>query len=203
VRAPVTFVYDGSNYWATVWENAFWNGRIQTVYDLPQTDVPGPMPQQPLSLLRNGDLRLADGSPAPAQLAVGTTSFTYRGTPIATTPLAGGDRQGLILWRLDEPFRLSTIVTGVEPYGQLQPTATLHVYGCASGSFHAVLLVKQKQTIRVALDGRLARTATFAQPGVAHIDVPVSASAAGENRICVFKVSSNGLLAETQFEFDR
>jgi hypothetical protein len=203
VRAPVAFVYDGSDYWATVWENEFWNTRIQTVYDLPQTNVSGPMPQQQLSVLTNGDLRLGDGSPARARFAVGTTSFTYRGTPIATTPLTGGDRQGLILWRLEQPFRLSTIVTGLEPYGQLLPTASLHVYGCASGSFHAVLLVKQQETIRVTLDGRLVRTAAFAQPGVAHVDVPVPASAAGENRICVFKVSSDGLLAATQFEFDR
>jgi hypothetical protein len=159
-------------------------------------------------VLPDGDLLHPDGSPVYARFAVGTTWFAYVGHPIAQSPQLHADREGLVLWRLTPPLRLSTITTGVEAYGQLEPVAALHVYGCREGVFRIVLLVKQAQTIRLVLDGRLVRRAVFIQPTIWRIQVPIPATSARASRtqtsgICLLKVETGGLTDATTFDFDR
>jgi hypothetical protein len=199
--APVAYVYDGQAYWNAVWENLFWNRRIRSVYDLPGATVPGPLPQQALQVLPDGELR-PDGKASQARFAVIPVNYTLVGEQVASAPQLGTDRQGLGLWNVEPPLRLSTITTGLLPNGDVDYQAALRVYGCRSGSFDLVFLVKEPQTVRVFLDGRLARKAGFGSPTTWRLKLPV-APVARSSRICTMKVLPGGLLGTTRFAFDR
>jgi hypothetical protein len=198
---PVAYVYDGQSYWNAVWENLFWNRRIRWVYDLPGPQVPGPLPQQALEVSPDGRLE-PDGTVSPARFAVIPVNYTLVGEQVASAPQVGTDRQGLGLWRLEQPLRLSTITTGLLPNGDVDYQAALRVYGCRSGTFDLVFLVKEPQTVRVFLDGRLARRTTFAAATTWRLRLPVAA-AVGTSRICTMRVLPGGLLGTTRFAFER
>jgi hypothetical protein len=197
---PVAYVYDGQAYWNAVWENLFWNRRLEWVYDLPGTLVPGPLPQSTLGVEPDGELR-PDGETAPARYAVVPASFALRGERIAEAPQFGTDRQGLALWRIEPPLRLSTITSGLFPNGDVDRVAALTAYDCDRGTFDAVLLVKEPQTVRVFLDGKPVRAETFSASETWDLQVPVGGT--GGKRTCKLKIVSNGLLGTTRFEFVR
>jgi hypothetical protein len=201
VDAPVAYVYDGQAYWQAAWENAFWNRRIRWVYDLPGPAVPGPLPQHPLRVRPDGELR-PDGLVSPARYAVIPLEYALVGTRIASAPQLGTDRPGLGLWRLEPPLRLSTITSGLLPNGDVDGRAALAAYGCRTGAFRLVLLVKEPQTVRVFMDGRPARTRTFRVPAVWRLTLAVSPGR-GAERICRLAVGSDGLLGTTRFAFVR
>ncbi len=197
---PVAYVYDGQAYWNAVWENAFWNRRIEWVYDLPGTAVPGPLPQALLEVAPDGELR-PGGAASPARYAVAPLQYAFRGERIADAPQFGTDRQGLGLWRLEQPLRLSTVTSGLFENGDVDREATLTAYGCDAGTFDAVLLVKEPQTVRVFLDGRLVARQAFETPTTWHPSVPVVAGSA--DRVCKLRVVPGALLGTTRFAFDR
>jgi hypothetical protein len=199
---PVAYVYDGQVWWNAVWENVFWNRRIQWVYDLPGVRVPGPLPQESLDVLSTGELRpLGNGSSA--RFAVAPVNYAFVGEQVASAPQFGTDRQGLGLWKIDPPLRLSTITTGLLPNGDVDRIAVLNVYGCRSGVFDVVVLVKQAQTIRIEIDGRPAQRIEFATPTSSHLQYPIHVSAHGSDRICRLRLRPGGLLGTTRFAFDR
>jgi hypothetical protein len=198
---PVAYVYDGQSYWNAVWENVFWNRRIRWVYDLPGPVVPGPLPQQPLQVLPNGELK-PGGAVSPARFAVIPFNYALVGDRVASAPQTGTDRQGLALWKLDRPLRVSTITSGLLPNGDVDYQAALSVYGCRSGTFDLVFLVKEPQTVRVFLDGRLARRATFGSATTWHLQLTVP-PVAGTGRICRMRVLAGALLGTTRFAFAR
>jgi hypothetical protein len=200
--APVAYVYDGQAWWNAVWENVFWNRRITWVYDLPGHRVPGPLPQQPLEVLPTGELR-PNGVRSPARFAVVPVNYALVGEQVASAPQFGTDRQGLGLWKIDLPLRLSTITTGLFPNGDVDRVAVLNVYGCRSGAFDLVMLVKQPQTARVVLDGRIIRRRVFTSATTWRLRLPVGATSLGSRRICRVKVIPSGLLGTTRFAFDR
>jgi hypothetical protein len=205
---PVAYIYDGENYWNAVWETIFWNRRIQLVYDLPNDLVPGPLPQQRLVILPSGVLRPEGGSPPQPPFAVVPQNYTLTGEPLANAPQVGTDRQGLELWRIDPPLRISTVTFGLLPGGDINPAiglaeAGLITYGCSSGSFKLALFVKEPETIRVFLDDRLIRQATFRTTTTWYLTIPIHATPAGTNRICVLKVRPTGLTGTNPFEFQR
>jgi hypothetical protein len=197
----VAYVYDGQSYWNAVWENVFWNRGIRWVYDLPGPNVPGPLPQRALQVLPDGELR-PDGEASPARYAVIPVNYALVGEQVASAPQMGTDRQGLALWKLEQPLRLSTITSGLLPNGDVDYQAALSVYGCRTGAFDAVFLVKQPQTVRVFLDGRVARRRTFAAATTWRLVLPVR-HASTASRICTMKVVPAGLLGTTKFAFDR
>jgi hypothetical protein len=201
VDGPVAYVYDGQAYWQAAWENVFWNRRISWVYDLPGPTVPGPLPQQLLAVRPDGELRL-DGRSSTARYAVIPLEYALVGTRVASAPQLGTDRPGLGLWRLAPPLRLSTITSGLLPNGDVDGRAALAAYGCRTGAFELVLLVKEPQTVRVFLDGRLARSRTFRVPAVWRLRLAVPPSR-GAARICRLGVGSDGLLGTTRFAFAR
>jgi hypothetical protein len=194
---PTAYIYDGQAYWNAVWANLFWNRRVEWVYDLPGTLVPGPLPQAPLDVSPDGELRPA-GTTSPARFAVVPLHIALRGERVAEAPQSGTDRPGLALWRLEEPLRVSTITSGLFPNGDVDREATLMTYDCGGGTFVATLLVKEPQTVRVFLDGRQAYAETFAGPTTKELTIPASADG-----ICKLKVTSNGLLAATRLGFER
>ena len=97
---------------------------------------------------------------------------------------------------------------GLLPGGDINPAAGvaeagLITYGCNSGSFKLALFVKEPETIRVFLDDRLVRQATFRATTTWYLTIPVHATAAGTNRVCVLKVRPSGLTGTNRFEFQR
>jgi hypothetical protein len=199
---PVAYIYDGQVWWNAVWENVFWNRRIRWVYDLPGDRVPGPLPQEEVDVLPTGELRPL-GVSSSARFAVAPVNYTLIGAEVGSSPQFGTDRQGLGLWKSVPPLRLSTITTGLLPNGDVDRVAVLNVYGCRSGVFDLVMLVKQPQSVRVVLDGRLARRAAFTSPTTWHLTLTISPTAVGSNRICRLRVLPSGLLGTTRFAFNR
>ncbi len=199
---PVAYIYDGQVWWNAVWENVFWNRRIRWVYDLPGDQVPGPLPQEAVDVLPTGELR-PFGAGSSAGFAVAPVNYTLIGAEVGSSPQFGTDRQGLGLWKIVPPLRLSTITTGLLPNGDVDRVAVLNVYGCRAGEFDLVMLVKQPQSVRVVLDGRLARRVVFPSATTWHLTLTVNPTAAGSNRICRLRVLPSGLLGTTRFAFDR
>jgi hypothetical protein len=197
---PTAYVYDGQAYWNAVWENLFWNRRIRSVYDLPGTRVPGPLPQTTLVIGPGGEL-LPDGKSSDAAFAVVPLHIALRGEKVAESPQVGTDRRGLGVWRLDRPLRLDTITSGLFENGDVDREASLTAYDCRAGTFVADLLVKEPQTVSVFLNGRLVRRTEFPSATTSHVRVPARAENA--RRTCKLLVSSDGLLGTTRFGFDR
>jgi hypothetical protein len=195
------YVYDGRPYWNAVWENVFWNRRIRWIYDLPGAAVPGPLPQEPVRVLRDGELR-PDGGVSPARFAVIPLSYTLVGQQIASAPQIGTDLGGLALWRLDRPLRLATITTGLLPNGDVSYNAVLRVYACRGGSFDAVFLIKEPQRVRVFLDGRLVRSRSFPKTTTWRLRLRTPLARSGSN-ICTINVVPTGLLGTTRFTYIR
>jgi hypothetical protein len=197
---PAAYVYDGQAYWNAVWENLFWNRRLRWVYDLPGTQVPGPLPQATLEVRPDGELR-PGGDASPAAFAVVPLHIALRGEKVGEARQLGTDRQGLGLWRLDRPLRLDTITSGLFENGDVDREATLTAYDCRAGTFDAELLVKAPQTVSVFLDGRLVQRRSF--PAATTHAVHVAVPPARAPRICKLRIVSDGLLGTTRFAFDR
>lgn len=129
VRAdgPTAYVFIGEQNWPVVWENVFWNRRVRRVYHVAGTSVPGGMPQAQIAPRDDGLLLTADGRPARGRYAVAQYPLAFVGHAIATA----GD--GLVLWRLEPPFRLSVWTQRVA--GHVRVLA----YGCRGGSLRLKL----------------------------------------------------------------
>ncbi|MDX6509935.1 MAG: hypothetical protein QOG81_1687 [Gaiellaceae bacterium] len=129
VRAdgPAAYVYIGEQNWPVVWENVFWNRRVRHVYDVEGTSIPGGMPQEQIAPRDDGLLLTAGGRPARGRYVVAQYPLAFVGQAIASA----GD--GLVLWRLDPPFRLSVWTQRVA--GHVRVLA----YGCRGGSLRLKL----------------------------------------------------------------
>jgi hypothetical protein len=191
---PVAYVYDGQGAWNAVWQSIFWNRKIHTVYDLPGDRVPGPLPQTPLTVRPDGVLVTPDGKPVSTPFALATYNYGLDGQVVANRDQQNTDRLGVNLWQTTTPLRLTTVVSGLEQYGDLDAVAgaTMHVYGCRAGKFSLVLLVKTPQHDRIYLDGKLVRNANFQQTQTWYVDIPVKPTREGSNRICVLTVKPGG-----------
>jgi hypothetical protein len=199
----VAYVYDGQGYWNVPWETIFWNRRIDRVYDLPGTAVRGPLPQRQVYVSPDGEL-IPEGDAAPApRYAIVPVNFTLYGRRVASARQIGTDRQGLGLWKLDPPLRLSTITSGLRPNGEIDGVGALRVFGCNLGTFVAKLTAKEPQIVRVVLDGNVVRTRRFSAPATWHVRVPIRPTAAGAGRVCEFEVFAGGLLGTARFAFHR
>jgi hypothetical protein len=199
---PVAYVFAGGGFWNGVWQQAFWNEKLQRVYALPGTRVDGPMPQRSVTKIADdGSLVLDDGTRASERYVVAPTEVTFFGTPLASVQQVDIDSRGLTLWRVDPPLRVSTIMTSVKPNGDLVGPAQLLVYGCRGGNLRLTLLTKASTLLHVLLDHRVVRTARFAQDEVWRGLIPAPASS--RPRICEFEVASDSLAGTTQFQFER
>ncbi len=79
VSSDVAYVYNGDlAAWTVVWEQRFWNPRIDRVVSIIPHFVPGPIPQRRIALPRDGRL------PIDERYAVANDHVQFEGSPIAT-----------------------------------------------------------------------------------------------------------------------
>jgi hypothetical protein len=196
------FLYGGETYWNGVWQNVFWNERLRRVYDLPETEVPGPLPQTTLTPEPNGVLRRPDGRAVDdSRFVVATAEHTFVGEPVRTLVQQGIDSRGWTLWRIDDPLRLSTELTGVKPNGDILEPAKLVVYDCRGGRVLLTLLPKSSPIVRVLVNGRLVRTLEFHGEPSWSGRFPFRSSR--DPRVCTFELQPSGLLGSTVFLYER
>ncbi len=202
VGNDTAYLYGGEAYWNGVWQNVFWNERLRRVYDLPETEVPGPLPQTTVSPGPGGLLRRADGRPVDdLPYVVATAEHTFVGEPVRTLAQQGIDSRGWTLWRVEKPLRLATEMSGVKPNGDILEPAKLVVYDCRGGRLLLTLLPKSSPIVRVLVNGRLVRTLEFHGEPSWSGRFPVPRSSVP--RVCTFELQPSGLLGSTVFFFER
>jgi hypothetical protein len=193
-RGPVTEVYGGEGSWSTVWQERFWNRRIDRVVTLGGTPVPGPMKQTMATLGVRGELPTHDG------YAVAPDRFVFSGTRVAHLTQAISDVTGLTLWRLAEPPRMSTITGGVQPNGDITHPATVSVYDCRGGELELTLIPKATSRLRIRLDGSDVVDEPISGESWTRV-IPVPATA--KPRLCTFTIYPQPLLGSTRIVFSR
>jgi hypothetical protein len=194
-RGEVAYLYDGEEFWNVVWQERFWNPRIDQVYSIRPTSVAGPMPQTPVSVGPSGRLPLHE------RYVVASDRHTFVGTPLAHLAQQGLDVSGLTLWQLDGTPRLSTIEAGIKPNGDLYGPATVTVYDCRRGQLMLTLLPKATKVLRILLNGRLVLRRTIGGLSVWQGSVPVAPTRHGGR--CTFTIVGQQLLGSTRIAFLR
>jgi hypothetical protein len=190
---PVAYLFSG-DAWNVVWQQRFWNHRIDEVGSLSPSLVPGPMAQTRIVVPPTGRL------PVRARLVVTTGDVTLVGSTVAHQSL-GPDSSGLTLWRLDGPATLSTITYGVKPNGDMLGEGDLTAYDCRGGQLQLTLLPKSTDLLEIDLNGRrvLRRQIAGAPSWHGTIAVPV----AQQSQICQFRIIGGALLGSTVLDFTR
>ena len=195
--APIAFLTGGEALWTAVYETAFWNRHLRSVYTLPGFGVPGPLPQEPVGPQTGGRMVFADGRPAPARYVIASNTLTLFGKKLAAPAKAK-----LVLWRVRPPFRLSTWVTGisivatsVDPRGDLSvgggmaSDAKLVVYAC-SGALKLKLVGHARPTlVRIRRNGSLVRRGRIRPYAALYATIP--AVRRGTGAACDLEVVSN------------
>jgi Dolichyl-phosphate-mannose-protein mannosyltransferase len=194
-RGNVAYLYDGEAFWNVVWQERFWNPRIDHVYSIRPTDVAGPMPQTPITVGPAGRLPLHE------RYIVASDPHTFVGTAVAHLAQQGLDVSGLTLWRLNGRPRLSTIEAGLQPNGDMDGPATVDVYDCKRGRLELTLLPKQTNVLRILLDGRLVLRQAIGGLGVWHGTIPVPTTRQAPR--CTFTIVGQQLLGSTRIDFVR
>jgi hypothetical protein len=199
----VGYLYDGELYWNAVWEHLFWNREIVAVYDFPGAKVPGPLPQAPLAVGEDGSL-LVDERPVSTRYLIGSTSITFFGERIAETRQEGTTQTGLVLWRPEQPARISTQTAGVRANGDIYGEATITAWDCREGTFELTIVNKGATRLEIKRDGEVEQETALAPDQTFSADIPASAPEQPRSGgTCVFQVSSDGLLGSTRFRFRR
>ena len=191
----VAYVYGGEAFWSVVWQERFWNRRIDRVLTLGPARVPGPMPQTAVTVRPDGRLPMRE------PYVVAPDRFSFIGSPVAHLAQTGLDVSGLTLWRLDGAPRVSTIEHNVQPNGDMSYPATVTVYDCRPGGrLELTLLPKSTSTLRVVLNGRLALDEPMTGDAWnATVVVPPSHHAG----VCTFTIVPQSLLGSTKIDFVR
>ncbi len=194
-HGDVGYVYGGSQFWNVVWQERFWNRRIDVIYAIEPNVVAGPIEQTGIRVRRGGRLSIAQ----PYVVAADRLSFV--GAPVAHLAQEGLDVSGLTLWRLQRPARVSTAVSGVQPNGDMTSNATVTAYDCAGGRLDLTLLPKATDVLRVLLDGRvvLRRRIGGRDAWQGSITVP----ATRRRSDCTFTIIPTPLLGSTRIAFVR
>ena len=119
---PVSYLFIGDTNWPAVWQNVFWNRKIERVFDLGGVMVPGGMPQTRVEPRPDGRL-----TSVTTPYLVSLYPVAFVGKPVATVD------GGLVLWRLVPPARVSVWTQRVA--GHVRVLA----YGCRGGSLRLKL----------------------------------------------------------------
>ncbi|HST13950.1 MAG TPA: glycosyltransferase family 39 protein [Gaiellaceae bacterium] len=193
--SDVAYLYNGDlAAWTVVWEQRFWNPRIDRVVSILPHFVPGPISQRVIALPRDGRL------PIDERYAVANDQVQFEGTPVAHQD-RGPDQYGLTLWQLQRPARLSYLIQGTIPNGDIDGHAVVNAFNCAGGTLQLTLLPKATNRLEIDLDGRVATVEHIAGRSVWHGEIRVPASHGPAP--CTFSILPDGLLGSTVIRFVR
>jgi hypothetical protein len=199
---PVALLYTGELYWNGIYQHRFWNPNISHVYYLYPTAVPGPIPQEPVTIAPDGLLVRSAGRFVPERYAVAPATTKLIGRPIAELPQYGIMQAGLILWRLSGDMKLSYTLSGVRPDGDLHEPGRIVANECAGGFFRITLIAKLSRRVEILVNGKPYRTLRFSsQTDTYSEDIP--AVPEKQFRTCTLEVRPDSLLGSTHFEFLR
>jgi hypothetical protein len=152
--ARTAYLFEGSFFWNEVWEQVFWNRTVSAVYDLPGTNVKGPLPQTGVRIRDDGRVVRDDGRPIPERYVVAATAYQVAGHLLWSIATPGGDQSGLYLWRLRGPFRIRSAVSGIGGDRSVRGRARLVVYGCARGRFRIAVQAIKPLRFELRQNGR-------------------------------------------------
>jgi hypothetical protein len=195
VDRPVALVYGGEQLWSAVWQERFWNRRVDQVISLGGLRVPGPLPQTAATLPPSGRLPTTD------RYVVAPDRFSLVGAPVAHLTQVGLDIRGLTLWRVAGPARVSLITDAVQPNGDITHPATVSVYDCSRGRLELTLIPKATSRLRIQLDGRDVLDERIGGRFSWSGSIPVPASR--RPRLCTFTIYPEPLLGSTRIAFSR
>jgi hypothetical protein len=193
--SDVAFVYNGDlAAWTVVWEQRFWNPRIDRVVSIIPHFVPGPIAQHVIALPRDGRL------PIDERYAVANDHVQFEGSPVAHQD-RGPNEYGLTLWELQRPARLSMLVAGPIPNGDISGRAVVNAFNCAGGTLRLTLLPKETNRLEIDLDGRVAAIEHIGGRSVWHSEIHVPKLHGPAP--CTFTIRPDGLLGSTVITFVR
>ncbi len=196
----IAYIYDGEPSWPGVWETVFFNARIDRVYDLNVATVPGPLPQDDVSVRPDGMVVGPPSHLARTRYAIVSNWIKLHGERKGDVTQQGLNQTGLVLWKLEQPLRLRSWISGLEPNGDISGEGRLVAFNCKSGTFSVTLLIKQAEAVDISIDGKPVRHLEFPGPTTWHGDLPVPERAGGT---CTLSVKPTGLAGTTVFEFHR
>jgi hypothetical protein len=194
------YLYDGEPSWPGVWQTVFFNTNVDRVYNLNVATVPGPLPQDDVTVRSDGIVVGQPSHLARTRYAIVSNWIRLHGERRGAVTQQGLDQAGLVLWKLEQPLRLYSWTSGLEPNGDISGEARLVAYNCKSGTFSVTLLVKQAEAIDISLDGKPIRHLEFPGATTWHGDLPVPERSGGT---CTLSVKPTGLAGLTVFEFHR
>jgi hypothetical protein len=194
VSAPVAYVFAGDTANVNiVWQQRFWNDRIDDVLAIPPYAVTGPIDSKAVAPQPDGELLLSN------RYVVANDDLTFVGTPVAQQD-RGTDYPGLTLWRLSGPPRIATSRTGFKPNGDMYGRGQIVAWGCRGGQLQLTLIPKATNDVTVTLNGSPALEAHIAGLDYWNGTVPVPKSHRGP---CVFTITGGELLGSTRVAFER
>ena len=146
----IAYLYDGEPSWPGVWETVFFNTNIDRVYDLNVATVPGPLPQDDVTVAPGRDGGRAAVAPGQDEVRDRLElDRAARRSGGAKSTQQGLTQAGLVLWKLEQPLRLRSRISGLEPNGDISGEARLVAYDCKSGTFSVTLLIKQPEKVDI------------------------------------------------------
>jgi hypothetical protein len=198
----VALLYTGELYWNGIYQLRFWNSNISHVYYLYPTAVPGPIPQEPVTIAPDGLLVRSAGRFAPERYVVAPSTTKFIGRPVAELPQFGIMQPGLILWRLRDEMKLSYTVSGVRPDGDMHEPGRMVANECAGGYFRITLIAKASRRVQLVVNGKHHRMLRFSSDADTYSE-SIPAVPEQQFRTCTLEVRPDSLLGSTVFEFVR
>ncbi len=193
--SDVAYVYNGDlAAWTVVWQQRFWNPRIDRVISIIPHFVPGPIKQRVIALPRDGRL------PIDERYAVANDHVQFEGSPLVHQN-RGPNEYGLTLWELQQPARLSYLIAGTIPNGDINGRAVVNAFNCAGGTLQLTLLPKETNRLEIDLDGSIASVEHIGGRSVWHAEIHVPKSHGPAP--CTFTIRPDGLLGSTLITFVR
>ena len=202
-QGDVGLLVTDQRMWPSTWELLFWNESIGRVVRLRGSESPGLVPQEVATIRDDGLLQTRSGDELRLQAVAAPTGTSIVGDEVASLP-ASFEQQGMGLWRVEGPVRVSRRIVGLEPNGDLygDSHAWIVVFGCGPGQLEMTLLGKQGLPTRIRLQGVVAAESTIPPGGVWRPVVPAPKSADGTGR-CVYELDTDGLIGSTRIDFVR
>jgi hypothetical protein len=184
VDGPVSYLFIGDLNWPAVWQNVFWNRRIDHVYGLGGATVPGGLPQRRVDPAPDGRLPGVG-----ARYVASLYPIAFVGRAVAS----GG--AGLLLWRVDPPARISSWTQ--------RAAGRVHVlvYDCRDGRLQLELAGPPGAAVELRRSGGPFRKVRIAAAGTWKGSIPALPTSVGG--ICTFDVVSPATVVAPTVRFAR